>query len=176
MIIRGLPGSGKSTFAKLMAKERGYDHLDGVFRFDPTKLAAAHKWCHRCTEISLMAGRDVVVSNTFVKRAMIAPYIDLAKKFGAQYREVTATGDFGSVHGVPRETIARMAAEWEQYDSAYTDRFLEWVKETHGPNPPAILTINLNEMPFYISPLYGSTVEMFKALQKHNSKVGVFGG
>ncbi len=121
-VIRGLPGSGKTALAKLMMNQWGYDHLeadqffiddDRVFRFKPELLPKAHEWCLKCTEISLLARHDVVVANTFVKRSQIAPYIALAEKLGAGYQEIVCEGTFGSIHGVPRETIARMASEWE---------------------------------------------------------------
>ena len=56
-IVRGVPGSGKSTYAKsLMAGKMSASHWetdmwfmdDKVYKFDPTKLADYHRECQRC--------------------------------------------------------------------------------------------------------------------------------
>jgi len=48
-LLRGIPGAGKST----LAKQLGCTHfetdtffmVDGEYKFDPSKLRDAHKWC-----------------------------------------------------------------------------------------------------------------------------------
>lgn len=119
-LIRGLPGSGKSTMAKRLAAE-GYIHLEadmffvrqGEYVFDRTKLPAAHQWCQNAAMRWLAAGRNVVVSNTFVTRKELQPYIDLAKEYGAELCIRVANGCYGSIHNVPQHVIERMKARWE---------------------------------------------------------------
>ncbi len=54
VLIRGLPGSGKSTMAKDLATQ-GYLHfeadmyfeLDGHYRYDASCIREAHSWCQK---------------------------------------------------------------------------------------------------------------------------------
>lgn len=115
IVVRGLPGSGKSTYAKSL----GFAHFEadmhfmqnGEYVFDPSKLGAAHAWCQAAVRESLAAGIDTVVSNTFVKKWEAQPYLDM----DADIEVVTITTSFGTIHGVPEEAIARMKANWEQF-------------------------------------------------------------
>jgi predicted kinase len=123
IIIRGIPGSGKSTKAREIISERegSVDHFeadmfferDGEYRFDPTKLKDAHEWCQNQTRASLEAGRDVIVSNTFVKRWEAQPYLDMAEELGADVKIIICKGEYGSVHGVPEDRIQIMKENFE---------------------------------------------------------------
>lgn len=126
LLVRGLPGSGKSTYAKTYPVAlQGYFHIeadmyfvpaDGIYRFDRTKLGAAHDWCqHQCAR-ALERGENCVVSNTFVKRWELVPYLKMAKTLGADVDIVTCTILYGSVHGVPTEVLTRMAKSWESHE------------------------------------------------------------
>lgn len=120
LLIRGLPGSGKTTMAKKYA-EVGYVHCeadqyferDGVYKFDPAKLHAAHDDCLRRTVAAMDAGHPVVVANTFTRRWEMGPYLKAAKKRGINVRIIEATGNWPNVHGVPEDAIERMRARWE---------------------------------------------------------------
>lgn len=117
VLIRGVPGSGKST----LAKKLGYAHfeadmyfeLKGKYTFDASKLQEAHKWCQNEVYKTLKAGKSCVVSNTFVKRWEMQPYLDMAKKENIPVRIIEATGNYKNVHGVPDEVIANMKQRWE---------------------------------------------------------------
>lgn len=74
---------------------------------------AGHEWCQSMTENALKSGLNVVVSNTFTTKAEIKPYTDLARKYGAKVTIVICRGNYGSVHSVPDEVIARMRSRWE---------------------------------------------------------------
>jgi uridine kinase len=72
VLIRGLPGSGKTTYAKNYFN--GHIHLeadmyfiesDGFYNWTAERLGKAHSWCFETTKIMLNNGYDVVVSNTF---------------------------------------------------------------------------------------------------------------
>lgn len=119
VLIRGLPGSGKSTMARAMT---GYVHLeadmffvgdDGVYRYDREKIKAAHLWCQRETRKALARGESVVVSNTFTRRFEMEPYFGMARKLGVSVRVIEATGNWPNIHGVPPEVIKKMRQRWE---------------------------------------------------------------
>jgi predicted kinase len=114
VLIRGISGSGKSTRAKEFA---GYVHLeadmylikDGIYTYDHTKIRAAHDWCLNSAKQALEQGRNVVVSNTFVKIWELQRYIDL----GFPYKIIQMTGEWQNIHNVPAANIQTMRNNWE---------------------------------------------------------------
>lgn len=117
-IIRGLPGSGKTTTARKLGIKHHYEadmyfEKDGKYMFNPADIGAAHSWCQQQVRTALKKGEDVVVSNTFCMQWEIQPYIDMAKEFGAEITLIECTGNFTSIHGVPQEVMQRMAEKWE---------------------------------------------------------------
>lgn len=124
VIIRGLPGSGKSTMAKEMCeRDRSLVHVEtdmyfldegGKYRFNASKLSRAHLWCWNEVARHLGDDRDVIVSNTFSQLWEVQPYLDLCRDWGCGYTIIECTGNFGSTHNVPETTIQRMKERWEQ--------------------------------------------------------------
>lgn len=119
-LVRGLPGSGKSTFARTLS-----DHMSGhwweaddffyddnfEYKFDASKLHEAHKWCHDRTSISMLFGHPVViVSNAFTTEKELQPYLQLAKDYGYNVTTLIVENRHGnaSVHNVPEETMQKM--------------------------------------------------------------------
>jgi len=119
LVIRGLPGSGKTTTAKVIAGEKYscfaaddyfYDK-EGIYKFDFTKLGIAHKTCFDKTEQALQQREDIVlVHNTFVKEREINPYKKLAEKYNYKFISLVAENRHGngSVHRVPQTTLDKM--------------------------------------------------------------------
>lgn len=121
-IIRGLPGSGKTTLAKTMTDavhveaDMYFVNNEGVYQFDPSRLAQAHDWCHHKCALELEKGNNVVVSNTFTRLWEFKPYIEMAKKLNCDYEVIECKGNWENVHGVPQYAIERMKQRWEKYD------------------------------------------------------------
>ena len=122
VLIRGLPGSGKSTIARTLHEagfewfEADFYHLnaDGDYCYNPANVQVAHKWCQNEARKALEAGRRVVVSNTFTRRFEIEPYFEMAESLGIKPNVLVATGKFENVHGVPADVVEKMRQRWEE--------------------------------------------------------------
>ncbi|KGY12624.1 ATPase AAA [Vibrio tubiashii] len=121
-LIRGLPGSGKSTLAKTISAQHYEADMffvdgSGEYVYDAKKITDAHQWCRAKTELALAKGENVVVSNTFIQRWEIIPYLKLAKRFGATFEVIECHNSYGSVHGVSTQTIQLMKKRWQEWQS-----------------------------------------------------------
>ena len=115
VIIRGIPGSGKTTAAKKLAAI-GYDHheadhyfeVDGRYNFDGSKLKEAHAQCLSRTVDSMRAGRNCVVANTFIETWEMSPYAIAAHEYGYTVLILEMRNRFKSVHDVPEHVVNSM--------------------------------------------------------------------
>jgi hypothetical protein len=143
VLVRGLPGSGKTTFAK--NAYRGYEHLetddlfmkDGVYQFEPVMLGNYHRLVQLQTKAHLEHDRNVVVSNTFSRIWEMQPYLDMKADITVYYVQPPMCKDLWTqdeevdipalaernVHGVPIGVISKMYARWEDYEGEYVVRF-----------------------------------------------------
>jgi len=121
-LIRGLPGSGKTTYAKehypnvLHLENDMFHYRNGKYCFDATKQRNAIEWCIKTTERALELGMDVCVSNTFTRRNFIISYKTLASLFGADFEVIRMTNDYGNIHDVPESVMRSMKASFEDWD------------------------------------------------------------
>ena len=129
-LVRGLPGSGKSTFANNNRTEARVVEADqfflnkGIYAWDPKLLHEAHAWCYGQTAMLLRQELNVVVANTFVTTDALLRYIKLRDKLPGL--EITITElftEFKSIHNVPREKVCKMAERWENIPADWTKLF-----------------------------------------------------
>lgn len=116
-LIRGVPGSGKTTMAKEMGLENHFE-ADMWFErnnipFKKELLSVAHEWCKQRVGRAMLSGNDIVVSNTFIRKWEMDPYLDLAFSFGYHVVVKIASGNYENVHGCPKETVDRMRTSFE---------------------------------------------------------------
>jgi predicted kinase len=126
-IVRGLPGSGKTTLAQRLepgaffAADDYFTGPDGSYDFVAAKVPAAHAWVQAEVEVACRRGRNVAVHNTFTQRWEMEPYLRLAAKYGHRVVVVDCF-DAGmtnedlaekNVHGVPVESIRAMRERYE---------------------------------------------------------------
>ena len=86
ILIRGLPGSGKTTKSKEMVKNDEADILieadqyfeddEGNYNFNGENIMEAHQDCRFRAFNALSNGKTVIISNTFVYRWQMEVYID----------------------------------------------------------------------------------------------------
>lgn len=115
-IVRGKPGSGKSTFAKQLtsnvfeADHYFYDN-DGNYNFIPSEIKEAHKECQNNVRFAMMSSiPKIAVSNTFTQEWEMEPYFELAKQYGyVVFSVIVETRHSGkNVHNVPEDKIKMM--------------------------------------------------------------------
>ena len=123
ILIRGIPGSGKSTKAKELIKQiPGAIHVeadmyfvnaDGEYNFDAARLGDAHRWCQETAAAALSIGQTAIVSNTFTTIKELRPYFEMCNSILGTYPLVhTCTGNYQNVHGVPAEKLEQMRARF----------------------------------------------------------------
>ncbi len=130
LIIRGIPGCGKSTFAKsiwsdgiIFEADKFFINEKGEYNFDVTKIKDAHAWCQSEVE-TLMKYQienvpfgfgEVVVSNTFTQEWEMEPYMKLAEKYNYRVFSLIIENRHGNKnqHNVPDETIKKMVDRFQ---------------------------------------------------------------
>ena len=115
-ICRGIPGSGKSTFAKTLGGQHYEADMyfideEGNYNFDVTKIKDAHQWCQSFVETDMeLEYPKIVVSNTFTQDWEMEPYFKLAKEYGYTVFTIVVENRHGGVnqHGVPEDKLEQM--------------------------------------------------------------------
>lgn len=121
IIVRGWPGSGKSTFANakfpgVLLLENDMFHMrDGQYMWRSKNMPDAVKWCSSMAETALANEMDVVVANTFTKCRYIDFYKKLAEKYNAKFEVWRCTGRFQNVHGLTDEMVKGFEKSMEDW-------------------------------------------------------------
>jgi predicted kinase len=123
-LVRGLPGSGKTSFASAIWNDYAVCEADkffydkeGNYNFDPTKLKEAHAWCKNEVESKMIEHQnnqqyypEIAVSNTFTQEWEMEDYFKLAEKYGYKVVSLIIENRHGgqNVHGVPEDKLQIM--------------------------------------------------------------------
>ena len=125
ILLRGLPGSGKSTFAKSLGgihiEADQYFMVKDEYKFDASQLKNAHNYCQSQTRAWMSHNGEqiktdkIIVSNTFTQEWEMEAYFEMAKEFGYQVVCLIVENRHGSssIHSVPEEKIKQMKDRFE---------------------------------------------------------------
>lgn len=139
-IMRGIPGSGKSTYIKYHIPDAyvcsADDHMInsvGVYEFDRKRLGAAHRACYNKFHMALdnssrfIGGPNtkydhVVVDNTNTQLFEFYGYMQLAWSYGREVRiiRMDTPVDIASarnIHGVPTNNVKAMQDRFQSLPS-----------------------------------------------------------
>lgn len=118
IILRGVPGCGKSTLASLLELAPGgaccaddYHMIDGEYKWKPENQGYAHKVCQNKCETQMMGNTPrIVISNTSTTVKEMKPYVDMAAKYGYKVFSLIVENRHGGVneHDVPEATLTAM--------------------------------------------------------------------
>lgn len=124
ILVRGIQGSGKSTFAEKI-KNLGFSHHEndkfftdekGVYVFDISKHQIAKEETLNMVLRDLKEGKSVVVANTFNNLKELNQYKDLAEEMGINVKIVKMNLNFKSIHSVPEEIIEKAKSTYEPHE------------------------------------------------------------
>jgi len=126
LVMQGQSGSGKSTLAekfKIWFEALGHEvvicstddqfKIDGVYKFDPTKLGAYHAINQKLATTNLEAGKTVIVDNTNLQAWEGKPYVEAAVRLNIPVFFHRAEGNFTNTHGVPEDKVSLMKTRLE---------------------------------------------------------------
>lgn len=139
-IMRGLPGSGKTTLASSLegavrlSTDQYWERPDGRYDFNPSLLSDAHEWAKVRAKGLMSIGRhkfdlnlpscDLIIDNTNIKVEHMRPYLELAEQYGYEPVTLQPMTPWAweveecakrNIHGVPLETIQRMKDQFEPF-------------------------------------------------------------
>lgn len=154
VIVRGLPGSGKTTFARAYMKDRVegpavllavddyfIDSL-GRYIFEPDRLRGAHTYCQERTFDVLAEGKTAIVHNTFTRKSEFEPYLRMLNRGGGKRMDSEE----------PR--VNASVVVFNLYDAGLTDQELA-ARNAHGVRVNTIANMRSRYTP---SPLPESQV------------------
>lgn len=126
ILLRGLPGSGKTTLAKLLTENGKYpcysvddyftDPTTGEYCFEYQNNHLAYKQCEANTKTAMLKGfSKIIVHNTFTIDWELEAYFKMASEHN--YTLFVATVEnyhkHKNIHAISDEQIAKMAEKYK---------------------------------------------------------------
>ena len=124
VLLRGLPGSGKSSLARLLSENGKHpvfsvddfftDEL-GNYKFDHLKNHLAYDLCRNNTEQAMIKSTEkIFVDNTFTLDWEMEPYFKLASEHNYRIYVVTVENYHGekNIHGITEEQVEKMRSKY----------------------------------------------------------------
>ena len=126
ILLRGLPGAGKSTLAEILNEHGKYpvhavdhyftDDQTGAYTFDFSKNHLAYNQCIENTRSSMETPFEkIFVDNTFTMDWEMEPYFKLANEFQYRIFVITVENRHGNsnIHDIRREQLEKMADKFK---------------------------------------------------------------
>jgi hypothetical protein len=138
MIMRGLPGSGKSRLALdicheeeeagrsciIQSADYHFTNDDGSYTFRPAEIGIAHFKCQKNAWDCMAGGYEgVIIDNTNISLHEFSVYLWMAREHGYEVSYHEPYTDWArdpiecakrTTHGVPLDRVQAMAARWEE--------------------------------------------------------------
>lgn len=128
ILLRGLPGSGKSSLGDVILRSPNSSPVDvlsadnffvndkGVYNFEGSKLKQAHNDCQqKCAERMKLEISRIVVANTFTEEWEMETYYEMAERYKYRVHSIVVENRHGNIniHNVPSEKIEQMKNRFE---------------------------------------------------------------
>ena len=120
-LVRGIPGSGKSTFAHrqwpavLHLENDMFCEIDGKYQWSKERVKTAVSMCIDMAKMALDNNCDVVVANTFTKKRYVAAYEKIARERGAKFEVYRCNGGFKNTHRLSPEMVESFKRAMEDW-------------------------------------------------------------
>jgi predicted kinase len=144
IILRGVPGTGKTHVANMVFKDHVHCSADNFFErlalesgtsyehvFEPRLLSKAHAECFNDFLMALEEGKNVVIANTNMQHWEFQNYLDAARIMGYETRVLLFKPRTRhqlrafwkrNTHGVPWEVVDQM---WKNFEPHSKDEEVE---------------------------------------------------
>ncbi|XP_029139846.1 uncharacterized protein LOC107286820 [Protobothrops mucrosquamatus] len=133
LILRGLPGSGKTTLSHILlgqscngtvfSTDDYFHQINGCWTYNVSQLGAAHEWNQNRAKEAMDLGRSpIIIDNTNIQAWEMKPYVKAAleKGYHVEFHEPDTWWKFNpeelekrNKHGVSREKIVQMLERYE---------------------------------------------------------------
>ena len=128
ILLRGLPGSGKSTLGDVilytnqltnqdvLSADNFFIDKNGEYVFDVSKIKEAHNNCQqKCAERMKHEFLKIVVANTFTEEWEMKPYFEMAERYNYRIHTIIVENRHGNknIHNVPDEKLQSMKSRFD---------------------------------------------------------------